>query len=79
MKMNSNFLHYSGACFFHRVASVNFVQTTIVQFSFFFSSGVPFQVAFYNFSENLITSPQNFDVLMISNQTFTTVPPVIKI
>ena len=78
MKKNGNF-HFSVLCFFYRVASINFVKATVVQFSTFCSSRLPFRLVLSNLSKNLIICPQHFDVLMISNQSYTTIPPVIEI
>ena len=56
-----------------------FVILYFVTFSTFCSSRLTFQLVFYNLSKNLIICPQHFDVLMILNRPFTTVPSVIEV
>ena len=48
MKKNGSLLHFSVLCFFYRVASVNSVQATAVQFSTSCNSRLPFQLVFHN-------------------------------
>ena len=77
-KKNGNF-HFSVPCFFYNDASINSVQAAVVQFPPFCSSRLSFRIVFDNFSKNLIICPQHFNILMISNRSFTAVPPVIEI
>ena len=64
--------------FSYLVASINFVQASVVQFATFCSSTFRFGLVFDNLSKTLITCRQHLDVLMISNRLLTTVPLVIE-
>ena len=79
IKKNGSFLHFSVFYFFYRVASINSVQATVVQFSTFYSSGLTFRIAFNILSKNLINCPQHFNVFMISNRPFSAVPQSLKL
>lgn len=69
---NSNFVHFSVLCFFYRVAFISSTQTTVIQFSTFLRSRLPFQLVLNNSSKNLVICLQYFDVLMILKGPFAT-------
>ena len=60
------FSSFHCALLFHWIASINSVQETVIQFSTFCSSRVPFQLVFNNLFKILIICFQHFHVLMIS-------------
>ena len=78
MNKDSNFLPLGVLSGFYRVASVNSVQVTPVQFSTFCSSRLHFRQVFGNLSKNLKICPYHFDVLIISNRPLATVPSAIE-
>ena len=79
MKKNGNFFAFRVLFSFYRIASINSLQATAVQFSNFCSSRLLFRIGFDNLLPDIIICPSHFDVLMISNQTLLQFPPVVEI
>ena len=73
------FSSFQCVLFFYYVAAINSLLGTLIQFSTFYSSRLPFRLVFNNLSKNLMTFSQHFDVPVISNRPFTAVPLVIEI